>query len=652
MRPVICSIMLFFTLFCLRANAQNYVPNGSFEEKYSCPGLGIDKYCKCWTSYTNGPGHYYDTCVGGNIYSVPVNINGVQNACQGSAYVGFLNLTEPGNDIKAYVTSPIRTLMPDRYYIVSIHVSLADHILYGTDDLGVLFMKDGPTYVNTITVLPKTPQVSFSSFGPIIDKVNWTRLWAIFKADSAYNRIVIGGFKTFFNVTAVAVPTGAQSNSSYYYLDSVEVIPTDGIQLMYSDSILCAGDVVQVPYSIWGNGTFYQPPNIFTLQLSDSGGSFDKAISIGSVASWKSGSIKATIPLNSIPGNKYRLRIISNNPADTSGDNGKNINIGHYPENFKVTSNSPLCIGDTLLLSATSVTKSVSYSWQGAGGFTASSGMAAIPGISENAQGKYVVTASVGFCKVSDSVQVIVNQYPENLKVVSNTPVCAGDVLLLQAATTSSGVSFHWSGPGNFSSTDSAAYVSNFKAPQAGSYILTASNANCRKTISVQIDLLDPKLELGSYEVLCNGETKLLNPEILTATYLWQDGSKGSTFTIDRPGFYWVAATTKCGVLNDSLKIDYRICDCQPFIASGFTPNNDGLNDKAGVIIDCEVSSYKFEIANRFGQIVFVSSNKNEKWDGSFKGQPAEVGTYFYVLKIKGPKEKDYLFKGDITLIR
>lgn len=56
-------------------------------------------------------------------------------------------------------------------------------------------------------------------------------------------------------------------------------------------------------------------------------------------------------------------------------------------------------------------------------------------------------------------------------------------------------------------------------------------------------------------------------------------------------------------------------------------------------------------ILNRWGEVVFKSQNVADKWDGSYKGVPAELGAYFYYLEVMGPNGHIFREKGDITLI-
>lgn len=89
-------------------------------------------------------------------------------------------------------------------------------------------------------------------------------------------------------------------------------------------------------------------------------------------------------------------------------------------------------------------------------------------------------------------------------------------------------------------------------------------------------------------------------------------------------------------------------------IPSAFSPNGDGLNDLFSVTSWGAPLFIRFlEVYNRWGQLVYRGSGKgNNGWDGTFQGQSAEAGTYFYTVTIETPQGTTYTQKGDVTLIR
>lgn len=76
------------------------------------------------------------------------------------------------------------------------------------------------------------------------------------------------------------------------------------------------------------------------------------------------------------------------------------------------------------------------------------------------------------------------------------------------------------------------------------------------------------------------------------------------------------------------------------YIPSAFTPNNDGINDTFGVKGE-GIKNFHIYIYNRWGELLFESTNPKQQWDGSFKGRKSEQGTYVYKLLASGlDKEK------------
>ncbi|MEL6143024.1 MAG: gliding motility-associated C-terminal domain-containing protein, partial [Bacteroidota bacterium] len=88
------------------------------------------------------------------------------------------------------------------------------------------------------------------------------------------------------------------------------------------------------------------------------------------------------------------------------------------------------------------------------------------------------------------------------------------------------------------------------------------------------------------------------------------------------------------------------------FIPNAFSPNNDGINDRFEVFTsDTGVQLVRMQIFDRWGELVFESSQIDAKWDGTFKGEPMQNGVFAYVLEIQKSTGKE-LFSGDVTLVR
>ena len=84
------------------------------------------------------------------------------------------------------------------------------------------------------------------------------------------------------------------------------------------------------------------------------------------------------------------------------------------------------------------------------------------------------------------------------------------------------------------------------------------------------------------------------------------------------------------------------------YIPSAFTPNGDGLNDTFGIKGE-GINNYHLYVYNRWGEVIFESTNPKQQWDGKFEGSPAEQGTYVYQLFALGTGTKGKT--GSVTLV-
>ncbi|MEZ4773712.1 MAG: gliding motility-associated C-terminal domain-containing protein [Bacteroidia bacterium] len=145
---------------------------------------------------------------------------------------------------------------------------------------------------------------------------------------------------------------------------------------------------------------------------------------------------------------------------------------------------------------------------------------------------------------------------------------------------------------------------------------------------------LYPKAEIGNDTTLCEEDFPItLRAEERPGDYRWQDGASGTVYQVTEPGLYTLQVSNNCGVDQDSMFIDMRSCRCNVFVPTGFTPNDDGVNELLTVGYQCGFESYSLHIYNRWGQEVFASTNPDEAWDGRTGGRANPEGVYVWVLR-------------------
>jgi gliding motility-associated-like protein len=81
---------------------------------------------------------------------------------------------------------------------------------------------------------------------------------------------------------------------------------------------------------------------------------------------------------------------------------------------------------------------------------------------------------------------------------------------------------------------------------------------------------------------------------------------------------------------------------------TAFSPNGDGLNDFfRPALQSVDEGDYEFLIYNRWGQLVFFTTNPSIGWDGKTNGRPADPGAYQYIVKYFTNVERVNTFLSD-----
>ncbi len=123
-----------------------------------------------------------------------------------------------------------------------------------------------------------------------------------------------------------------------------------------------------------------------------------------------------------------------------------------------------------------------------------------------------------------------------------------------------------------------------------------------------------------------------------------------------------IAATYKlCLFALDSNACNDTTCqfitvkeDMTIFVPTSFTPNGDGVNDEFKAEgIDFEPTAFSLMVYNRWGQLVFSSSDITDGWDGKYLGVYANNGIYAWKLKARTKNSAKKIEKyGRVTLNR
>ncbi|WP_315823274.1 gliding motility-associated C-terminal domain-containing protein [Paraflavitalea speifideaquila] len=95
------------------------------------------------------------------------------------------------------------------------------------------------------------------------------------------------------------------------------------------------------------------------------------------------------------------------------------------------------------------------------------------------------------------------------------------------------------------------------------------------------------------------------------------------------------------------------VTTCYITVPNAFSPNGDGNNDLLYPLNAFKATELEFKVYNRYGQIVFETTDWKKRWDGTLNGQKQPSGTYVWVLSFVHRETKEKIFqKGTTALIR
>lgn len=154
---------------------------------------------------------------------------------------------------------------------------------------------------------------------------------------------------------------------------------------------------------------------------------------------------------------------------------------GAAPTPPTLSSNAPVCADSTLRLYASTPITGVTYNWSGPGGFTSTMQNPVRTGVNVGASGTYYCTITIiatGCTSIAGTIDVVVNPTPV-VSITSNSPVCEGTTLTLNATTVPSGSSFSWSGPASFSAGTAFISIAPAAVSNGGVYNVVATRNGC-----------------------------------------------------------------------------------------------------------------------------------------------------------------------------
>ncbi len=277
--------------------------------------------------------------------------------------------------------------------------------------------------------------------------------------------------------------------------------------------------------------------------------------------------------------------------------------------------------------------------------------------------GAYIVQAQDQFgCFNADTLQL--NNRNPVLEGNSYTTLCGGDTLSISANVLSQNgaLTWNWQPATDLLAPTNQQTVLCVPTDDRVYRIIATDAQGCADTAYSQVSLIgsSPALSLSiSRDTIYQGDTvQLTATNAASYTYSWSPSLDNIYNPIARPETsttYTLSITDADGCSNSAsipVVVLRFVCD-EPFIfiPNAFTPNADGANDQLFARSSVLTSMY-FAVYNRWGELVFETTDPDVGWDGTFRGEalpPDSYGYYFRGVCLNG---QPYFKKGNVSLIR
>jgi gliding motility-associated-like protein len=140
-------------------------------------------------------------------------------------------------------------------------------------------------------------------------------------------------------------------------------------------------------------------------------------------------------------------------------------------------------------------------------------------------------------------------------------------------------------------------------------------------------------------------------------TYLWNTFNTTSNINNLTPGVYYITVTDLHNCSDkDSIIVGPGVEEClgyHVYIPNVFAPDNLGNHENEVIkVYGKGIVSIDFSIFDKWGNLVFHTTDMEQSWDGMYKGEPALAGDYTYMLRVNFYNGKQETVSGHILLIR
>lgn len=338
----------------------------------------------------------------------------------------------------------------------------------------------------------------------------------------------------------------------------------------------------------------------------------------------------------------------------------ENISISEPDElslSSSVTNSCENQCDGSLSLNASGGTAPYTYSWNGLSGGQSISGNVC--------EGLYTGLVS-DFNACETTTTATVNTFPNPTIQVNSANICIGSIAILNA---SGAANYQWKPSIGLNATVGASVSAN-PSVSTEYIIIGTSIQGCIDSITTIVSVSDvfaPKANFSfspDKPTIYDNKILFLNLSENATNYEWNFYDEFQTtevnptyaFPSNEAASYLVCLRALNDVNCSNEKCEIIKIEGIPsvYVPNTFSPNGDQHNNTFfPVVRDIEIDNYEFSIYNRWGELIFNSTNISAFWDGKYHNKDCPNGNYQWTLiyseKDTGKRE---LLTGSILLQR
>lgn len=218
-----CKALIIALLLPLMVNAQNLVPNWSFEEYEECPdGMAQIEKATGWMAFRVTP-DYFNSCASPGSVGVPHNVMTTQRfALDGQAFAGIVQIALRSGNSEVIGIELENSLVIGQEYYLSFYVSRGTPSTSNcwANKIGAKMSTQAYSDWPLDVAFPITNEPHVHTDELVSDTINWTKIEGFFTADSAYNYLSIGNHFELDSLQIVC-DEDYYHYQAYYFVDCI-----------------------------------------------------------------------------------------------------------------------------------------------------------------------------------------------------------------------------------------------------------------------------------------------------------------------------------------------------------------------------------------------------------------------------------------------